>query len=609
MIFTPDLRRLALLVALLLAAPLTALPDAAKPPMQAAHVALDRGDGIAAEAELVRAREAGAVRDELAAAMGEALLQQGETVRARQWLADGKFAKGTEGYGFRMLGWLERIDGNLPAAGGALDRALAFSPRDPLLWVEIGRLRYAGGEQLQAIEAADRAIAIGPDNVRAIELRAQLLRDAQGWEAALPLYERALEIAPDDISLLGGYAACLGELGRASEMVEVTRRMIAIAPRHPYAWHLQAVLAARAGKNDLARSLLARTGSRLEDMPAAMELSGLLELEAGNANVALGQLSRLAERQAANPRVQLLMARALYEAGEYDQLLARFGGAAQRADAPAYLLVLLGRAYEDRGDRAEAAVLLDRAASASVPAMVPIPETDPLGVLSVRFSADPGSPATAVPYVRALLGQRDLAGARNAASRFVSLHPGSADALSLAGDAALASGDPRSALSYYTRSAAVRFPDHLLLRIGEAFDRAGQGAAAQPIAARYLAGWPGSRLAARIAAGHSAELGDWHGARLLLESLRSRGGGRDARLLADLSLAQLRDGDGQAALDTARQAYALQRASPVATQALGMAYAELGEEPALARQLLEKARRIGGDNALLRQALGKLPRT
>ncbi|MCB2057398.1 MAG: hypothetical protein KDE30_05735, partial [Novosphingobium sp.] len=321
----------------------------------------------------------------------------------------------------------------------------------------------------------------------------------------------------------------------------------AIAPRHPYAWHLQAVLAARAGKNDLARSLLARTGSRLEDMPAAMELSGLLELEAGNANVALGQLSRLAERQAANPRVQLLMARALYEAGEYDQLLARFGGAAQRADAPAYLLVLLGRAYEDRGNRAEAAVLLDRAASASVPAMVPIPETDPLGVLSVRFSADPGSPATAVPYVRALLGQRDLAGARNAASRFVSLHPGSADALSLAGDAALASGDPRSALSYYTRSAAVRFPDHLLLRIGEAFDRAGQGAAAQPIAARYLAGWPGSRLAGRIAAGHSAELGDWHGARLLLESLRSRGGGRPKRFLTALLIELVRAGGREGA--------------------------------------------------------------
>lgn len=608
MTFTPDLRRFALLAALLLAAPLGALPDTAKPALRSAHEALDRGDGIAAEAELVRARDAGATRDELAAAMGEALLQQGETVRARQWLADGKFAKGTEGYGFRMLGWLERIDGNLPAAGRALDRALAFAPKDPLLWVEIGRLRYEGGEQLQAIEAADRATAAGPDNVRAIEFRAQLLRDAQGWEAALPLYQRAIEIAPDDVSLLGGYAASLGELGRAGEMLAVTRRMIAIAPRHPYAWYLQAVLAARAGKVDLARSLLARTGSRLEDMPAAMELSGLLELEAGNANVALGQLSRLSERQAANPRVQLLLARALYEAGEYDQLLARFSGTAQRADAPAYLLVLLGRAYEDRGDRAAAAALLDRAAAASVPVMVAIPEADPPSVLSVRFSADPGSPATAVPYVRALLGQRDLAGARSAASRFVSLHPGSADALSLAGDTALASGDPRAALGYYTRSAAVRFPDHLLLRIGEAFDRAGQGIAAQPIAARYLAGWPGSRLAARIAAGHSAGLGDWHGARLLLESLRLRGGGRDARLLADLSLAQLRDGDRQAALDTARQAYALQRASPVTAQALGMAYAELGEEPALARQLLEKARRIGGDNALLRQALGKLPR-
>ncbi len=98
MTFTPDLRRFALLAALLLAAPLGALPDTAKPALRSAHEALDRGDGIAAEAELVRARDAGATRDELAAAMGEALLQQGETVRARQWLADGKFAKGTEGF-------------------------------------------------------------------------------------------------------------------------------------------------------------------------------------------------------------------------------------------------------------------------------------------------------------------------------------------------------------------------------------------------------------------------------------------------------------------------------------------------------------------------------
>ena len=54
------------------------------------------------------------------------------------------------------------------------------APRDPLVWVEIGRLRYAGGEQVQAIAASARALEIGPDNIRALEFRAQLLRDAQG---------------------------------------------------------------------------------------------------------------------------------------------------------------------------------------------------------------------------------------------------------------------------------------------------------------------------------------------------------------------------------------------------------------------------------------------
>ncbi|WP_374529468.1 tetratricopeptide repeat protein [Novosphingobium sp.] len=591
---------------LALAAPGLALPGAAEAPMKAAYAALAHGDGIAAEAELEKAQTAGASREDVAAAMGEALLAQGENARAREWLGPGQFAKGQEAFGWRTLGRLERLDGNLPAAGQALDRALSFAPKDALLWVEIGRLRYAGGEQLQAIDASLKALEYGPDNIRALEFRAQLVRDAQGWEAALPIYERALERAPDDLSLLGGYAACLGELGRGSEMLTVTRHMIELAPKHPYAWFLQATLAARVGDVDLARKLLAHTGTAMRDDPAGMLLSGVLELEAGNANIAVGQFERLSDRQAANPRVQLLLARALYEAGQYDELLRRFGGYAARADAPAYLLTLLGRAYEDLGNRAAAAPLLDRASAATVPALMPIPEGAPSGVLAGRFGDDPGSPGSAVPYARALLGAGNFAAARQVAERFLSLHPGSADALALAGDVELAAGNPGGALSHYIDSAQVRFPDNLLLRMGEAFDRAGRGGEMQPIAARYLTGWPGSRLAARLAAGHSAGLGDWHTARLLLESLRLRGGDGDVRLLADLSLAQLRDGDAEAALATAQTAYALMPSSGVVAQAWGMALAQLGREPALARQLLTKARRIGGDNPLLVEARHKL---
>lgn len=78
------------------------------------------------------------------------------------------------------------------------------------------------------------------------------------------------------------------------------------------------------------------------------------------------------------------------------------------------------------------------------------------------------------------------------------------------------------------------------------------------------------------------------------------------RLLADLSLAQLRADDSKAALATAERAYALQRGSGVAAQALGMALAAQGDDPVRARALLDKARRIGGDNPLLAEARAQI---
>ena len=109
-----------------------------------------------------------------------------------------------------------------------------------------------------------------------------------------------------------------------------------------------------------------------------------------------------------------------------------------------------------------------------------------------------------------------------------------------------------------------------------------------------------------MAANQAALTGDWPTALLLLESLRARGGNSDVRLLADLSLAQLRSGDSPTALATAQRAWHLQPSSPVAAQALGMAMAAGGQDSNGARQLLVQARRMGGDNRLLQESLAGL---
>ena len=105
------------------------------------RAAFARGDGFGAELVLRERLADGTPRVELAAAMGEAELMQGELAEARRWLAPGKFSPETRGHGFRQLGRLEMREGNLPAAGAAFDQAYQTIPDDSNLWVDIGRLR------------------------------------------------------------------------------------------------------------------------------------------------------------------------------------------------------------------------------------------------------------------------------------------------------------------------------------------------------------------------------------------------------------------------------------------------------------------------------------
>ncbi|MFN5781330.1 MAG: tetratricopeptide repeat protein, partial [Novosphingobium sp.] len=158
----------ALVAAALLAltSPLGARPEAVDAALSAAADAAAQGQGIKVEAELRKALSAGASRSDVAARMGEAYLLQGDLRNAREWLEPAQFSKNDEALGWRLTGRLLRLEGKLPEAGRAFDRVLALTPNDPLLWVDIARLRYVGGEHLLAIAAAERALQAGPDNPR-----------------------------------------------------------------------------------------------------------------------------------------------------------------------------------------------------------------------------------------------------------------------------------------------------------------------------------------------------------------------------------------------------------------------------------------------------------
>lgn len=498
-----------ILAALVLGAGAAAAPSVSA--LAEASAALERGDGIAAEVAARRALDAGMPCGEVAALIGEAELLQGDLGDARDWLGAAEFSAATRERGFHALGRLEMVEGDLAAAGRAFDQALASSPGSARLWVDIGRLRYRAGQHYLAVEAAAKAIALGPDEPRALEFQAQLTRDAEGVVTALPWFARALERAPRDLGLLGEYAATLGEAGRHEDMLRVARRMVEIDPRHPRAYYLQAVLAARAGRDYLARRLLARTNGAYDDLPAGLLLDGVLELRAGNAALAAERFDDLARLQPDNALAPLLLGRALLAHGEANEVVARLGAAADRPDASPYLLALVGRAHEQLGRRRDAARYLDRAGEAG-PATV--------GVLAASKES-----LAEVSEIRAALERGRAVEALALARQLSARYPDSIDVEILAGDVALLAGDATEALAAYRRAATVRRDFALVERMAAAHGKLGREDAAMGEVSGYLARNPRSLPAARLLGKMLERRGDARGAGMLLAYARDLGGG------------------------------------------------------------------------------------
>lgn len=592
MICKPSNVLLALLLGLLA---LPALADGRVDPLADAAAAVARGDGVAAEVAARRALAQGLPHAAVDAYLGEAALLQDDPEQARQWLAPAQFDRASAQRGFHALGRLELEQEHFGPAAQAFDKALHAGGSDARLWADIGRLRYQSGEQHLAADAVNRALAIDPAEPEALRFQAELVRDAQGLEAALPWLARAVEIAPQNLAILGDYGATLGDLGRYADMLAVARAMARLDGTDPKAYFLQAVLAARAGEDGLARRLLWKTAGKYDDTPAGLLLEGVLEFRTGSSALAVVKFARLANLQPDNEIAARLLGRALLADGDAAEVVARLAARAARDDASPYLMTLVGRAYEALDRRDLAAPFLDRAAQAADPPLGPLGPSEAGQLAIYRFGGDdPTAPPVAVPTLRKMLSEGRGAEAEAFAARLRARFPHSSDIEVLSGDAALLAGDPARALSLYRTAAGVRWTAALSERIAAAESRLGHEDLAAAELTAYLLQHPQDRAIAALLGRAAAAGGDWQRAALLLgHAVQLAGGANDPRLIADLAEAQFRLGDGASALANATRAYALQRGSRRTTGVLAAV-----TQPHGAEALLAKARALGNEPAL-----------
>ena len=558
-----------------------------------AQVLLDLEDAVGAQAELDRATALGARPEAIAHLVAQARLLSGDPDGALAVLAAAIPDQAANAVRIRARAY--QAKGDVNAAKAEFEGALQASAPSAVLWTDIGRFRLETGDLAGAFSAAAEAVRIAPRNVKALVLAGELDRRRYGLAAAMPWFRKALDVDANNIPALLQLAATSGDAGDNRTLLDLTRRVLSLDQGNARAWYLQAVMAARAGKFDLARALLERTSGRLENEPAVRLLQASIDLQANAPERAIGELRTLVAEQSANLAARRLLGLAFWRAGDADGVIAALSPIAARADADSYSLTILGRALEAKGDRSAAAEILDRAANPQVRI------AQPLTLVAADPSVDPLDTRAAVPIMAAQMaaGQAGVALQRAMALRV--RNPGAPAAHVIVGDIFAQVGNWRGAVEAYRVAANLDFSEGTALRLARALSVSGDAASAISVVGLYLAQNPQSVPMRLVRADMRMHAGQWNSAIADLEIVRDRIGNRDAALLNNLAWAYLQLGEKAKSLAFAQAAYALSPNNAAVTATLGWARHKSGNRKGAVAMLAKAHALAPADPAISRQ--------
>ncbi|PWG02765.1 tetratricopeptide repeat protein [Sphingosinicella humi] len=572
---------------------LKADPDNGEARVMQARTYLALNDGVAAAAELARARQLGIPAEATGHLMAHALILQDKPEEA---LREAEAAPAAHrGYASRIKGQaLAKLDDRAGAAA-AFAEAIEAAPENADAWIEAARFRRASGDLAGAIEATDRAVKLAPNDAEALTLRGELTRGQYGLRAALPWFDRALETDPDYVSAHLERAATLGEMGEMRAMLAATRKALELSEGHPFAYYLQAMLAARARNFELARSIYQHTEGKLDDQPAAMLLASAIDYQTGNVEQAVKRLQQLIARQPHNRKARRLLAAAQWKLGDAGATVATLKPIVDAPDADSYSLTLIGEALQAQGDDEAAAVYLARAAQPQRRAATALwsepVDQGKLEALRRNAERNPGRAPAQVALIGALLANGLGEEALQRAVKLQAENPGAPDAHVLVGDARGLGGDFKGAAQEYRKAANIAFTEPVAMRLIEALERSGQAASATEVLNLYLAQNPRSVPAQLLAAGRMMAARQWPDAVRVYEGLRRRLGDRDAVMLNNLAWAYSELGDYGKALPLAEKAWKLDEDNPATADTYGWLLFKSGRDPARGLALLERASR------------------
>ena len=166
-----------------------------------------------------------------------------------------------------VLGLAAAEAGKLDMALRAFDTALQIDPGRSDARVQRARCLVQAGRHLEAEVEADRCADQFDDNAKQLDLLATVYSHLGKQDKAAPLYQRALELSPDDVIVLSNAAAVFLFIGNKKAAERCLERALELQPDN-YRCHWQLAKLRRAQTPDHSEAMTQLAAQRHEDSRA-----------------------------------------------------------------------------------------------------------------------------------------------------------------------------------------------------------------------------------------------------------------------------------------------------------------------------------------------------
>jgi putative PEP-CTERM system TPR-repeat lipoprotein len=337
-------------------------PDLAEARYLLGTALLDTGDFPASEKELRKALELEYPADQVVPTL------------VRAMVAEGRFKEAIDEFGTASIGSPQGAaelqsalgqaffaTGNAGAGKAAFEAALAAQPDYPPAILGVARQKAAGGDLPGALASIEAVLAKSPKFAEGWVFKGELAMAQRQPDTALAAYRKAVEIRPDFLAVHSALVTLLIREGKADEAAAQLEAMKEIAPTHPQTLYLQGMLAYQRKDFAAAREALQPQLRAAPDYLPGLLLSGAVDFELGSYAAAELNLAKFLNAVPNHSFARRLLIRTYLESGQSAKALEALKPLLGMAEGRPALLAFAGEVYLRNLQFAEAAKYYSKA--------------------------------------------------------------------------------------------------------------------------------------------------------------------------------------------------------------------------------------------------------